>query len=92
MVAQVVADLQGAISTPRLDAYRQAGGSDLDMVVNYFWNIELAEAIVPALHACEIALRNAIHKAMTKATGNEMWFFTEGLLLPDELEDFVNAY
>jgi hypothetical protein len=92
LLEQLIADLQAAISTPRLDAYRQSGGSHLDMVVNYFWNIELAAAIVPPLHACEVALRNAIHNAMTAAYGNEMWFFIEGALLPDELEDFVEAY
>ena len=46
MVAQMVVDLYGSLSRPRLEAYRPTGGSDLDMVVNYFWNIDLAEAIV----------------------------------------------
>lgn len=92
MVDRFVAELQDGISAPRREAYRPIDGSDLDMIVNYLWNIELAEAIVPTLHGCEVVLRNAIHKAISDATGNDMWFFQEGLLLPDELQDFVAAY
>ncbi len=44
----------------RLENYR-AGGSDLDMVDNYFYNLELSEALYPALQAFEIALSNSIN-------------------------------
>lgn len=92
MVAKMVADLRASLSQPRLEAYRPAGGSDLDMVVNYFWNIDLAEAIVPSLHALEVALRNAIHTTMTQLYNNDMWFFIEGVLEPQQLKDFADAY
>lgn len=92
MVAQMVSDLSRALSSDRLEAYRPTGGDALDMVVNYFWNIDLAEAIVPSLHAFEIALRNAIHNALTASQGTDMWFFKEGLLEPGELRDFATAY
>jgi hypothetical protein len=88
----MVKDLQTALSESRLEAYRQPGGSDLDMVVNYLWNIDLAEAILPSLHAFEITLRNAIHNALTASEGTDLWFFKPGLLKPDQLEDFVEAY
>jgi len=92
MVAQIVTDLQASFSQARLEAYRQPGGTDLDMVVNYLWNIDLAEAILPSLHVFEIGLRNAIHNALTVSEGTDMWFFKEGLLKPAELKDFVEAY
>lgn len=81
------------MSYPRLEAYRYPGGSDLDMVVNYFWNIDLAEAIVPSLHALEVALRNTIHATMTQVhANNDMWFFVEGVLEPQQLKAFAEAY
>ncbi len=92
MVAQHFSDLEAVLSKPRLDAYKEPGGSDLDTIVNYLWNIDLAEAFVPSLHAVEIALRNAIHNVMTKRAGDSMWFFEKKLLRPAELEDFVAAY
>jgi len=62
------------------------------MIVNYFWNIDLAEALVPSLHSFEVAVRNAIHNAMTGAYGTDMWFFEEGVLEPQQLKDFATAY
>lgn len=93
MVAQLVSDLKSAFSEPRIEAYRELGASDLDMVVNYFWNIVLAEAVVPCLHAFEICLRSSIHNAVSVANGsNELWYFTPGILEPNQLKDVATAY
>ena len=92
MVARMVQDLQAALSVPRLEAYRSPGGSDLDMVVNYLWNIDLAEAMVPSLHAFEVTLRNAIHNAMTQVHDTDLWFFKPGILEPNQLKDLASAY
>jgi hypothetical protein len=93
VVARMVADLKASLSHPRLESYRPSHGSDLDMVVNYFWNIDLAEALVPSLHALEVALRNAIHTSMTIAhDNNDLWFFIPGLLEPNQLKDLGTAY
>ena len=45
MVAQHLADLEAVLSKPRLDAYQHPGRTDFDKIVNYFWNIDLAEAL-----------------------------------------------
>jgi hypothetical protein len=91
VVTQFVADLQRVFSQERLDAYRPAGGSDLDMVVNYFWDIALAEAIVPCLHAAELALRNSIHDAFTAHYGTDMWFYQPAVLEPGQLGELSRA-
>ncbi len=74
-LAQFVAELHLALSRDRLEAYRPQGGDDLEMLTNYFWNIDLAEALVPSLHAAELVLRNSIHAAMTNHYGTDMWFY-----------------
>jgi hypothetical protein len=74
-LGQFVADLHLALSRERLESYRPRGGEDVEMLTNYFWNIELAEALMPSLHAAELVLRNSIHAAMTARYGTEMWFF-----------------
>lgn len=91
LVAQFVTDLHLPLSQIRLEGYRPRNGSDLDMVTNYFWNIDLAEALVPALHAAELALRNGMHAGMTASRGTDMWFYEPGLLEGGQLGDFARA-
>jgi len=91
VVAQFVSDLHLPISQIRLETYRPVGGDDLEMVTNYFWNIHLAEALVPSLHAAELALRNSIHTALTAHFNTEMWFYQPGLLEGGQLGEFARA-
>lgn len=81
MVTRFVAALESAVSKVRLEAYRPAGASDLDMIVNYFRNIELSEALYPCLQSFEIAPRNSIHTALSRKFQTEFWFDRKGLLL-----------
>ncbi|MGH2559878.1 MAG: hypothetical protein ACRDJH_12500 [Thermomicrobiales bacterium] len=80
MVSQLIDALGRPLPRVRLEAYRPQVGSDLEMVVNYFWNIELSEALYPCLQTYEVALRNSIHIALTKRFENEFWFDTNILL------------
>ncbi len=82
MVASYIAELRRTVSAPRLDKYRPSGGSDLDMVVTYFWNIALSEALYPGLAALEVSLRNGMYAAMTAREGTEWWCYQAGLLEP----------
>jgi hypothetical protein len=91
VVAQFVSDLHLPLSQTRLETYRPLGGSDLDMLTNYFWNIDLAEALVPSLHAAELALRNSIHAAPTNLNGMDMWFYQPGLFETSQLGEFARA-
>lgn len=81
MVEQFVVALEPSISRARLEAYRSVDASDLDMLVNYFLNIELSEALYPTLQAFEIALRNTVHTTLTKHFSSEFWFDNPGVLL-----------
>lgn len=94
MVAQYVADLTREVSPPRLVKYRPAGGSDLDMAVNYLWNMTLAEALHPSLSALEIGVRNGIPNAMTDQFGTDPWFhhphFTGNRNLGGEINRAIN--
>lgn len=81
MVAQFVAALERPISRVRLENYRN-GSSDLDMVVNYFFNLELSEALYPTLQAFEVALRNSVHLTLQQHFGTPYWFDTQGLYPP----------
>lgn len=92
MVAQFVSDLRVALSHDRLEAYRlPAGASDLEMVTNYFWNIDLSEALVPGLHSLEVALRSSIHAAFTRQYGTDMWFYQPGFLDPNQVGQLATA-
>lgn len=73
MVAQFIFALERPVSRVRLENYR-AGGSDLDMVVNYFYNLELSEALYPALQAFEIALSNSINISLREHFEDSYWF------------------
>lgn len=79
MVARFVADLELPLSRIRLENYRPHTGSDLEMVVNYFFNIELSEALYPTLQAFEVALRNSVHLALSQRFGTPYWFDAPGL-------------
>jgi len=77
-----VGSIPSSVPSPeRLEAYREEGASDLETLVNYFWNMELSEALYPGLQAFEIALRNSIHTALTDRFHDDMWFDRPGLLL-----------
>lgn len=43
-------------------------------------NIDLAEGLMPALHAVEAALRNRVHTILRNQRGTDMWFQLSGLL------------
>lgn len=59
--------LQAALSQERLQAYATKEDSDdLDAVSRYFWNVALATAIQPALHALEITVRNHLYATSLK--------------------------
>ena len=76
-----VAGLKLPISETRMRAYQPPGSTDLDMVVNYLWNLELSEALYPSLQAVEISLRNGIHAAVSSRYGTEFWFDVPNVLL-----------
>lgn len=91
VVQEFARDLHHPISQERLESFRPAGGSDLDMLVTYFWNLALGEALHHSVQSVEVALRNATHSAATNAFGTAYWFDQPGLLLPRERDLVAQA-
>ncbi len=80
MVEWLVLALQRPISEVRLESYRPKAGTDFAMITNYFFNVELSEALYPSLQAFEISLRNSVDTALGNNFSDPYWFDTPGLL------------
>lgn len=76
MDAALVASLEQIVSVPRLQRYRNAATSDLEIAVLYCWNVHLGEALMPSLAILEVTLRNAVHDVLMNHVGTEWWFKT----------------
>lgn len=55
-----------------------AGGSPSRALRLYRWNAQVASAYWTPIHFLEIAVRNAMHDALTTATGTHWWFRDSG--------------
>ena len=62
------------LSRIRMNRYRRATASKEEAVALYLWNIALSEALYPALHFFEVALRNATNDALSNHFGKTNWF------------------
>jgi hypothetical protein len=63
------AALERVLSPERLSAYADPDdSSECDTLARYIWDVALAAAIQPALHALEIAFRNDLARAARKLT------------------------
>lgn len=59
--------------------------TDFELLVNYYWNVALGEALHSSLHATELALRNSIHAGFSHRFGTSEWYDIEGVLQDDDL-------
>jgi hypothetical protein len=79
--AALVASIEALATSGRLQRYKVAAASDLEVATLYLWNIELTGALFPAIAILEVSLRNAIHASLTKKAGSDFWFQKE--LIPE---------
>ena len=79
-IADYVSSLQPVFAPDRLAPYRPAGGDDLAMVTNYFWNIALSRDFYLVLSAVEISMRNGIHRALSTHANRDDWYSVIPLL------------
>ena len=89
---QFITELKRCLSHPRLERYRQpAGASDIEMLINYYWNIALAESLHCSLGTVEILLRNTIHDTLATFFGRADWYDGTGLLEEKQLEEVAKV-
>jgi hypothetical protein len=85
-------ELRRVISDKRLDAYRMGpADEDVDLLARYLWNMALCEALYPALHSLEIALRNSLHAALTASFGVTWYDDPTVLIEPRGRSEVVEA-
>lgn len=64
-----------AFSEKRLNKYLQNENSNIiGAIALYYWNIELSQALYPALQIFEIVFRNSLHRAIADLFKNDFWF------------------
>lgn len=73
--------IEGILHSERIDAYRQDGADPALTMGRYTLNMALSEALYPSLQFAEVALRNAIHQAMTTRCQSDAWYDTKGARL-----------
>lgn len=85
--ARRAAALDRAISTPRYASYLHAASQDKDLARRlYVWDRDLSTAILADLAIVEVALRNAMHTALTNDHGPE-WY--QSIALDDRSQNQV---
>lgn len=67
--------LSQALSPERLAAYRlDSSDQEADVIARYLWNVALGESLYPSLQCLEVALRNSLHEALSRAFGGPFWY------------------
>ncbi|RAP38507.1 hypothetical protein B1207_01065 [Legionella quinlivanii] len=70
-------ELSIIFSEERLDGYlshAKCNNSKTDALIAYSWNIELSQALYPALQILEITFRNSLHQALSANFNTVYWF------------------
>jgi hypothetical protein len=74
------------LSSQRLGAFRRSPQEHQEELLRrYLWNIVLSEALYPALHLLEVALRNHVHEVIAKGTRDPNWLMNARGLSPHEV-------
>jgi len=81
--------IEGILHAERIDAYRQDGADPALTMGRYTLNMALSEALYPSLQFAEVALRNAIHTAMTVRCKTDAWYDTKAARLTVWQQDRV---
>jgi len=81
--------VEKALSTKRLDAYRQHSSTEAEAWALYRWNIEVSAAVLPMAADLEVTRRNTIHDLMAARFGREDWWASPTLLLDDVTNEML---
>lgn len=91
MIDQFVLAMHTPLSALRLERYwpKTDPAPNLSMLANYYWNMDLAEALFPSLHAVEVALRNTVNAAYITRYKTHEWWFVPYALEPNQYNDAI---
>ncbi len=73
-------NIKESISAERLEAYCKDGADECTTFARYLWNMAVCESLYSPLQLAEIALRNAIHNALSLHYGAAAWYETAPLI------------
>lgn len=80
-----ISELRRSVSDLRMDAYRTSSEEDdLDLLARYVWNMALGAALHTPLQCLEVALRNALHDALTARYLTPRWYEIRAAFRSDE--------
>lgn len=81
MEANFYKSLESRLSPARMSVYNADGRGPCVALGRYLLNGALAEALYSPLQLCEIALRNSIHRELTRITGRSDWYDASTFIL-----------
>jgi hypothetical protein len=83
----ITEEIKSFISHPRFNIYLEEANYNTNAAYQlYLINIELSEALYPALSLLEISLRNAIHQKLKEYFNDDFWFKNQ---LPGEFQTAI---
>lgn len=91
MVQQFVSEIERSFSQPRLEKYGPPGTQRTELIVAYFWNLALSEALISPLAIVEVALRNAIDQNLSIHFNRTDWQLESGFLHYKQLREYAYA-
>lgn len=91
METKFLTSLEPAISSARLVPYQNASANDLEVLVAYFHNLALSEALYAPLCCLEVSLRNSLNEALRVYLGTTTWYNQPGLFGANQAADIHKA-
>jgi len=85
----IISALEVSLSAERLTAYLRATGGDRERALRlYLWNTEISAALYSPLQGLEVALRNALHRELSRVYGTA-WYDNPAIPLSSRAQDLV---
>jgi Abi-like protein len=89
----ISSSILAAISPDRFATYRATSASDDEAHQKYCWNIALSSAFYGPMQSLEVAMRNAIHRELSRTYGSHWWDTIDllGRVQRDQVADAIDT-
>jgi len=85
----IIQALETALSAERLTAYLRVTSGDRERALRlYLWNTEISAAFYGPLQGVEVALRNALHRELSRVFGTS-WYDAPAMPLAARAQDLI---